>query len=95
MRTVAPIVDPRLPGTTGDLLWRPFSEQSPPEGAIVLVGHPEFGVLLQQLQREGQVMFAAQRKGDNRARTVFGKTASFARSGDWWMLLPHVGPEAR
>lgn len=93
MRTAAPVVGPFQPTADGDFLWRPFSEQLPPEGAHVLVGSPDKGTLLQPLQRHGSTMFVAQARRDDAKRQSWGTTVALARVGEWWMLLPHVGPE--
>lgn len=92
MRTAAPIVGPT---TSGDLLWRPFAEGLPPEGAHVLVGNPDKGTLLKVLQRRGSDMFEAQSHSRNGATPGrWGSVAQASRLCEWWMLLPHVGPEA-
>lgn len=91
MRAAAPVVGPFQPSGDGDFLWRPFSEQLPPEGAHVLVGNPEKGTLLQQ--RHGSTMFVAQARRNDAKRERWGDVAGLIRSGDWWMLVPHVGPE--
>jgi hypothetical protein len=94
MRTAVPVVGPFQPSAEGDFLWRPFAEALPPEGAHVLVGSPDKGTYLQPLERRGPLMFVAQSRRNDIKRQVFGKAASLARTGEWWMLLPHVGPEA-